>query len=102
MIVEFSIVPLGTGESVGDAVSEVLNIVDESGLTYRLNPMGTVVEGEWDEIMALIKKCHDATTAGAARVVTSIKIDDRPGATLDRITGKIMSLEKKLGRKLKT
>jgi len=50
MLVQFSIVPLGTGESVSQSVAEVIRIVDESGLPYRTNPMGTVVEGEWDEL----------------------------------------------------
>ncbi|MFN3480002.1 MAG: MTH1187 family thiamine-binding protein, partial [Thermodesulfovibrionales bacterium] len=58
MLVEFSIVPLGVGSSIGDQLAEILKIVDSSGLPYKVNPMGTVVEGEWDEVMKLIKKCH--------------------------------------------
>lgn len=100
MIVEFSIVPLGTGDSVSNAVADVLDIVDMSGLAYKLNPMGTVVEGEWDEIMALVKRCHEATLKGAPRVVTNVKIDDRPGRPLDRIHEKTRAVEKHVGRKL--
>ena len=56
MIVQFSIVPLGVGVSVSEYVAKVIKIVDESGLSYKLHAMGTIVEGEWDEIMDLIKE----------------------------------------------
>jgi uncharacterized protein (TIGR00106 family) len=100
MLVQFSIVPLGTGESVSEGVAEVIRIVDESGLPYRTNPMGTVVEGEWDELMTLIRKCHKEALKSAPRVLTSISIDDRPGKT-ERIIEKIKSVEKRLGREIK-
>ena len=100
MLAQFTIVPLGVGESVGAAVAEVIRIIDESGLPYRTNPMGTVVEGEWDDVMTLIRRCHDEALRGAARVLTSISIDDRPGKP-DRISEKIKSVEKRLGREIK-
>lgn len=56
MIAQFSIVPLGVGASVSSYVAKVIKIVDESGLPYRFHAMGTIVEGEWDQIMNLIKK----------------------------------------------
>ncbi|MBE0426976.1 MAG: MTH1187 family thiamine-binding protein [Nitrospirae bacterium] len=58
MLVEFSVTPIGSSSSIGDQIAEVLKIVAASGMPYKINPMGTVVEGEWDEIMKLIKKCH--------------------------------------------
>jgi uncharacterized protein YqgV (UPF0045/DUF77 family) len=64
--------------------------------------MGTVVEGEWDRVMTLAKQCHQAVLASAARVVTTIRIDDRkdkPGP--GRITQKVQSLEAKVGRPLR-
>ncbi|MCX5832978.1 MAG: MTH1187 family thiamine-binding protein [Deltaproteobacteria bacterium] len=100
MLVQFSIVPLGSGESISEGVAEVIRIVDESGLPYKTNPMGTVVEGGWDEVMALIRKCHEEVLRGASRVLTSISIDDRPGKP-DRITGKVQSIEKRLGREIR-
>ncbi|HYA31336.1 MAG TPA: MTH1187 family thiamine-binding protein, partial [Thermodesulfovibrionales bacterium] len=60
MLAESSIVPVGLGSSIGDQLAEVLKIVDTSGLPYKINPMGTVVEGEWDDVLQLIKKCHGA------------------------------------------
>jgi uncharacterized protein (TIGR00106 family) len=100
MLVQFSIVPLGKRESISDHVSKVLKIVDEAGLSYRLTPMGTVVEGEWNEVMALIRTCHLEVLKSMPRLLTTITIDDRPGKP-DRITEKIRSVEKKLGRELK-
>ncbi|HLC18682.1 MAG TPA: MTH1187 family thiamine-binding protein [Thermodesulfobacteriota bacterium] len=101
MLAEFSIVPIGTGESMGEAIASVLRVVDESGIPYRANAMGTVVEGEWDKVMALIKKCHDEVMKKAPRVISSISIDVRPGKPLDRLTGKLASVEKRLGKELK-
>jgi uncharacterized protein (TIGR00106 family) len=94
-------VPVGKGESLGVEVSKVLNIVDESGLSYKAGAMGTVVEGEWNELLALVKQCHELIRGEATRVVTTIKIDDRPLKSSDRITGKIFSVEEHLGRELK-
>ena len=58
MIAEFSVIPIGTGASTSAEVAKVVKLIDESGLPYKLNPMGTVIEGEWAEVMGLIEKCH--------------------------------------------
>ena len=100
MLAEFSIVPVGVGSSIGDQLAEVLRIVDESGLPYKINPMGTVVEGEWDEVMRLIKKCHKTVMKNGERAVTTISIDDRKGKP-NRIEAKVKSIEKRLGKSLK-
>ena len=100
MLVQFSVVPLGKGESISAQVAKILDLVDGSGLAYRLTPMGTIVEGEWDEVMALVGTCHREALKGAPRALTTITIDDRPGKA-DRITEKVRSVEAKLGRALK-
>jgi uncharacterized protein (TIGR00106 family) len=100
MLVEFSILPIGKGSSIGDEIAKVLKIVDSSGLPYKVNPMGTVVEGEWNNIMRLIKKCHDAVMKSGERVITTISIDDRKGKP-NRIEEKVKSVEKRLGKRLK-
>lgn len=100
MLAEFSIVPIGAGSSIGDQLAEVLKIVDASGLPYKLNPMGTVVEGEWDEIMKLIKKCHTIVMKAGERALTTISIDDRKGKP-NRIDAKVKSVEKRIGKALK-
>ncbi len=100
MLVEFSIIPIGKGSGIGEDIAKVLKIVDNSGLPYKLNPMGTVVEGRWDEIMGLIKKCHNAVLKGGERVVTSISVDDRKGKS-NRIEEKVKSIEKRLRKSLR-
>lgn len=100
-IAEFSISPTGKGVSVSEYVARCVDLVDRSGLPYRLNPMGTVIEGPFDEVMALIARCHKVVAADCERVSTIIKIDDRKGAK-DQIRGKVDSVERALGRKLRT
>jgi uncharacterized protein (TIGR00106 family) len=101
MVVNFSIVPIGKDSSLSAKVAEVLKIVSESGIDYKLHSMGTILEGDWDEIMRLIKKCHKIIAKDSDRVLTTITIDDHMGRT-GRIAGKVKSVEKKLGKKLKT
>jgi uncharacterized protein (TIGR00106 family) len=100
MLIEFSIVPIGVGSSIGDYLAEVIKIVDESGVPYKVNPMGTVIEGNWSELMRLIKKCHDNVMKKADRAITTITIDDRKGKP-NRIEEKVKSIEKRLGKSLK-
>ena len=101
MIANFSVVPIGKGNSLSSQVAEVLKIVDESGINYKLHSMGTILEGDWDEILRLIKKCHERTLEDSDRVLTTITIDDRKGKS-GRIVGKVQSVERKLGKELKT
>ena len=100
MVVNFSIVPIGNESSLSTKVAEILKIVSESGINYKLHAMGTILEGDWDEIMRLIKKCHKRMIKDSDRVLTTITIDDRKGRT-GRISGKVKSVERKLGKKLK-
>ena len=100
MIVQFSIVPLGKGPGIGDDVAKVLKIVDNIGLSYKITPMGTIVEGDWDDVMVLIKKCHSLVLKNSERVVTSITIDDRKRRK-NMMEEKIRSVEKRLGKSLR-
>ncbi len=100
MIANFSVVPIGKGNSLSTQVAEVLKIVDESGINYKLHSMGTVLEGDWDGILKLIKKCHKKILKNSDRVLTTITIDDRKGKS-GRIVGKVQSVERKLGRELR-
>jgi len=101
MMVDFSVVPMGKGVSVSPVIAEVMNIVVESGVSYRVNPMGTVLEGDWDSVMGVVRQCHEAVMKNAERAIMTIKVDDRKGkeARMDR---KLASVEQKLGIKLKT
>jgi len=97
---EFSMFPVDKGESLSEYVARVLGIIDGSGLSYRLNPMGTVIEGEWDEVMEVIKECHQQLAQDCNRISTSIKIDYRKGKE-PRMDTKIKGVEEKVGRLLK-
>jgi len=99
MLVCFSVFPVGEGESLSEHVAEIIKLIVESGLSYKVGAMATSVEGEWDEIMDLIKKCRDKMLEVSNRVYLVITIDDRKNAT-DRLTGKVKSIEKRLGRSL--
>ena len=101
MLAEFSVTPIGVGESVSEYVAVCLKIVADSGLEYRMNPMGTVVEGGFDEVMTVIIRCHKAVRGSCRRVSTIIKIDDREGAEA-AITSKVESVERKVGGRLRT
>jgi uncharacterized protein (TIGR00106 family) len=92
MLCAFSVTPLGGGASVAREVADVVRIVRESGLPNETNAMFTNVEGEWDDVMALLKRCVDKLAEHAPRVSVVIKIDYRPGAT-DQMHGKVESLE---------
>ncbi|MFJ9365085.1 MTH1187 family thiamine-binding protein [Nocardia sp. NPDC101769] len=81
MIIAFSVTPLGVGEDVGRAVAEAVRIVRASGLPNETNAMFTTIEGEWDEVMAVVKQATDAVMAVAPRCSLVLKADIRPGVT---------------------
>ncbi len=99
VLLEFSMSPLDKGESLSPYVSRILKIIDESGIDYRLNPMGTVLEGEWDEVMKIVRDCFLELEKDCKRISVSIKIDYRRGKE-KRMNRKIDKVEKTLGRKL--
>jgi uncharacterized protein (TIGR00106 family) len=101
VLLEFSMSPLGKGESVGKYVARSVGIIDASGVDYRLNPMGTVLEGEWDDVFDVVKRCYERMRKDCNRISCSIKVDYRKGAK-GRLNAKVASVEKRLGRKLKT
>jgi len=98
MLAQFSVVPVGKGESLSRYVAAALKEVEKSGLDYRLTAMSTIVEGETDEVFALLKRCHATVRKLAPRVLTTIIIDDRK-AGKNRIRAKVESVEQKLGKK---
>ena len=96
MLVAFSVTPLGVGDSVGDLVAEAVRVVRASGLPNRTDAMFTTLEGEWDEVMAVVKQAVDAVAAGGApRVSLSLKADVRPGVT-GALTAKVEHIERVL------
>lgn len=100
MLIEFSTYPVGGRDGLSKVVSEVIEIIDKSGLNYKTHAMGTVVEGEWDELMQLVKECHFHLRDRFDRVATRIVVDDRKGAN-NRLEGKVDAIEGHLGHKIK-
>jgi uncharacterized protein YqgV (UPF0045/DUF77 family) len=97
MIVAFSISPGTADESggVSEAVAEVVRVVRSSGLPCETNSMFTNIEGEWDEVMAVVKQAVDVVAAHSPRVGLVLKADIRPGHS-GELTGKVQRLEQHL------
>lgn len=99
MLIELSILPLGGDTHLSNEIAEALKIVDDSGLPYQLTPAGTCIEGEWDEVMTVVRRCHERTRQASSHVVTSIRIEDDQGAT-NKLRRNVESVEEKAGRRL--
>lgn len=99
VMLDFCVVPLGVGVSVSAYVAECQRVLAERGLTHEMHPYGTVVEGEWDDVFAALRECHERVHAlGAPRISTSLRL----GTRTDReqtMADKVKSVEDKLARK---
>lgn len=101
VLVEFSMTPLDKGPSVSAYVARSLDIVAASGLDYRLGPMGTTIEGTWDECFDVIRRCFERMKQDCERISATIKVDYRKGRE-GRLTAKIESVKAKAHHELKT
>ena len=101
LLAEFSIWPMDKGESVSRYVARCLDIVDRSGLPYKLGPLGTCIEGEWTAVMAVIQQCYEALAVDCNRITCTVKMDWRKGHT-GRLSSKVAAVEQQLHRKLST
>src|SRR5436309_1878205 len=101
VLLDFSMTPLGKGEGVSPYVARCLEVVAASGLDYRLHAMGTTVEGELDEVLAVLRRCFEALAADCERISCAVKVDYRkgPGGRLDSKVEKVQAL---VGRPLRT
>ena len=95
MLAAFSVTPIGTGEAVGEAVAEAVRVVRDSGLPNRTDAMFTTLEGDWDEVMTVVKRAVDAVAARSPRVSLVLKADIRPGVT-GALTAKVETVERYL------
>jgi len=101
LLAEFSIWPMDKGESVGKYVARALDIVDRSGLPYKLGPLGTCIEGEWPAVMAVIQQCYEELAKDSNRIACTVKMDWRRGQS-GRLESKVQKVEEVVGRKLST
>lgn len=95
MIVAFSVTPLGVGEAVGELVADAVRVVRASGLPNRTDAMFTSIEGEWDEVMAVIKEAVEVVAQKTNRVSVVLKADIRAGVT-NGLATKVEDLERHL------
>jgi uncharacterized protein (TIGR00106 family) len=97
VIVDLCVVPLGVGVSVSDYVTACERVLSDAGLSTALHAYGTNIEGEWDEVFAAVKRCHEVVHGmGAPRISTTIKLGTRTdrGQTM---ADKVESVRSKLG-----
>ncbi|MEJ5998675.1 MTH1187 family thiamine-binding protein [Corynebacterium sp. H130] len=97
MIIAFSVAPAVTNENadMADAVAEAVRVVRESGLPNETNAMFTLIEGEWDEVMDVVKRATDAVLAVSPRASLVLKADIRPGHE-GQLTRKVQAVEERL------
>ncbi len=100
MLLELSVIPLGRGRSISADLADLVRIIDASGLDYRLTAAGTILEGNWDQLMEVARKCHGEMRKKTERVVTLMKVDDYEQRT-GRLTAAVASIEQKVGKPLK-
>lgn len=101
MLAEVSIIPVAGNTHSSAELAKILKLIDESGLPYQLTPSSTCIEGEWDEVMPLIRRCHERARKGSSHVVTFIKLEEDDGER-DKLTGNVKSVEEKFGHALNT
>jgi len=99
MLASFTILPCGVGEELKEHVAAVVELIAASGLDYKLGAMQTTIEGEQAAVMDVIMQCHNLMMKRAPRVLTSINIDDREGAT-GRLHGKVDDVQALLAGKV--
>jgi uncharacterized protein (TIGR00106 family) len=101
VLLDFSMTPIGKGESVSAYVARCEEVVAASGLDYRLHSMGTTLEGELDDVFALVQRCFAALQPDCNRISCAIKIDYRKGPG-GRLESKVRKVQELVNRPLKT
>lgn len=97
VLLEFSMSPMDKGPSIGRYVARSIDIIDRSGLPYRLNPMGTVLEGDWNRCFDVVRQCFERMSADCERITCTIKVDYRSGPE-GRMQAKVDRVREVLGR----
>jgi uncharacterized protein (TIGR00106 family) len=101
VLLDFSMTPLAKGESVSPYVARCLEVVAASGLDYRLHAMGTTLEGDLDQVLAVLRLCFEALEPDCERISCSVKIDYRRGPG-GRLQSKVQKVQDLVGRPLRT
>jgi len=101
VLLEFSISPLDKGESLSAYVARAIDIIERSGINYLHNPMGTVLEGEYDQVMAVVRDCFLELQKDCKRISMTMKMDYRKGSQ-SRMESKMAKIRSILGKDIKT
>ncbi len=97
MLMELTVIPLARGQSLSGDLAELIRLIDESNLPYKVTEFGTLIEGSWDELMNIAKRCHSAIRQKTDRVLILIRLDDY-GDRKDLLATTIAHVEQRLGR----
>ncbi len=100
MLLELSVIPLARGRSISADLADLVKLIDACGLEYHLTAAGTIIEGNWDQVMDVAKRCHSRMRTKTERVITLMKVDDYANR-IGRLTAAVESGEKKAGVALK-
>jgi uncharacterized protein (TIGR00106 family) len=101
VLLEFAMNPPDRGDGLSGYVARILDVIDRSGVPYQLTPMGTILEGSFDDVMKVVGDCFRTLEPDCARIGMNLKLDYRAG-TGSRLKSKIDAVEKQLGRELRT
>ncbi len=99
VLLEFAMSPGGKGESLSPYVARIIDVIDRSGVPYMLTPMGTVLEGEWEQVMGVVGACFRELEKDCQRISLNLKMDYRAGAA-GRMRSKVATIEQRLGRQV--
>ncbi len=100
MVLELTIIPRGRQRSISGDIADLVEIIEDSGLDYQMTAFGTLVEGTWDQLMDVAKRCHFEVRKTSERVLTMMRLDDN-GERTGEIEGAVNRVEQKLGRAVK-
>ena len=98
MLANLSVFPLGQGVSLRGYVTEALQEIQKSGIKYELTDMGTILEGNWDSVMAVIKKIHDRLLSQTDRLYITVSIDSRKDKAVE-LGSKVKVVQSELAKK---
>jgi uncharacterized protein (TIGR00106 family) len=98
MLFSISMFPIGEGESLVEPVAEVVDEIDAAGLSYQVTSMDTQVEGEWDEVVPVIRRAFETMLEAHPRVFLLLSVDEHRGAARNRLTASVDEVGAELGR----
>jgi uncharacterized protein (TIGR00106 family) len=102
MLADLAVIPVGHGAHTSDVLAEVLKAIKASGLPYQLTPTSTCIEGDWDEVMALVKHCRSIARGSAPHVITLLRIEDDLEQRQGKLVANVESVKEEAGENFAT